>query len=261
MCDLMSPTRGRRGFREPSAYPAVSDTTGTITSLMLAYAVEDTSDLGRPFSIALRSGVSSDPTRAITGDPVSVVEPDATCSSLREPSLVPAMDAANPERWWLFYTCERTMAAPAIGAMLLGPALEPMPGTAQIVLEGSAFGTIASGGIRSPEVIVSFPPTGGVFFRIWATAIQGSTRRIVLATAETSGDLPTMGDLAPYPENPVLTLDDMPPCPGDWCELLGMGVARRADKVDTLRFLVAWHVNGAASGREYQLVPLEQIWK
>ena len=260
-CGSSCGTTGRRGLREPTAFPIVSATTGAILSLQLAYAVEDTSDPARPFSIALHSTVPSNPTSG-AGSPVFTVDPDDVgCVSLREPSLVPAQDATTPEGWWLFYTCERSMAAPAIGAMPLGPALEPMAGSAEIILEGSAFGTIASGGIRSPEVLVSFPREGDVFFRVWATAIQGSTRRIVLATTETSGDLPGPGELTPYPENPVLTLDDMPPCPGDWCELLGMAVTRRADQVDTLRFLVAWHVNSASSGREYQLVPLEQIWK
>ena len=265
-------TTGRRGFREPAAYPAVTMTTGRITALQLAYAIEDTSDAARPFSIGINPGTLPGPTGSLTG-PVVRIEPGTVgCDSLREPSLVPADDLPIPEAWWLFYTCEIEGESPDIAALELNEMFTPIPGSERVVLRGEDFGAIASAGVRSPEVIVSFSTREAMpvaFFRVWATAIQGSTRRIVLATAETAGDLPVesvggaavAGKLAPYPDNPVLTLDDMPPCPGDWCEVLGMAVARRADKVDTLRFLVAWHVNGAASGREYQLVPLEQIWK
>jgi hypothetical protein len=255
----MCPTR--RGLREPTAYPQLFPD-GTIQQLNLAYATE--SATAGVFGIAIDSGASPSQSM-VRPDLAAALDPgDVECRSLREPSLVPAN--TDHTAWWLFYTCERDMMPPEIRAVQLSAAFDVLLGTDQTVLTATTFGSIASGGVRSPEVLVEFVNVGGVetaYFRLWATAIRGITRSIVLVTGESVVDAPPslpLGDdgLRPYPENPVLTLDDIA-CPGDSCKLLAMSVARRADRNDTLRYLVAQAVDDA-SGRRYQLVPLEQTW-
>ncbi len=258
-----------RSLREPGAYP-VTNAGGELTAVIVAYAHEheEAVSMGSRDVYELRAQMvgAAATSPIVPGAAIATVTPvdDVPCASLRDPALVP--DSGSPTHgWWLFFTCEQTGARDSIGAVRLNSGLGFVSDSYTQVLAPGELGEWGQGGVRDPAVVAEYEDagTGGAVYRLWFLARNrvGSAVTVAMAQAQAS-ETPADGPLPafePYPSNPLLGSRDMPGCATAECYLTGIAVTRRAQERNTLRFLVARHVNGSAP--RYELVPLEQFWR
>ncbi|MCS6798734.1 MAG: hypothetical protein NZ898_09405 [Myxococcota bacterium] len=244
---------GLRILREPSF--ALSSSPANFV-----YAIAQR-NVGEPYRIRLLDTSRSAAT-SIGGfnDPLSLPE---DCENVRDPMIVARGTGSTGSgfAYLLFYTCERDGAPSQIRVAGISAMLgATIPSDGGIVLDPASLPAYARGGVRAPEVIADYDEMGRGSFLMWFTArsARGSTV-IALARGESEpGQLPRT--FTPYPGNPVLRHDEpaLGPCHGE-CEVLGLGVTRRANAPSTVRLLVSRRVS-TATGVRYELVPLEQTW-
>jgi hypothetical protein len=262
---------GARSLRDPGLLPVTNELGQlTPTGFIVTYAREHEpavqSGARDVFALHVQTMHADPYERFESSEGLKWTPTQAGCDSLRDPEIIPQSHEPGAG-YFLLYTCERNGLPPEVHRIALTDLLVVVPGTRETVLSPSMLGAFAQGGVRAAEAVVVSDPqeVRPPLVRAWFVARDAAGRPSVgmaMGQGQTFGELP---DLVPYPGNPVLWVDDVAlggPC-GDDCELVGLDVVRRADdarSVDTpitLRFVVARRVDG----HDYELAPLEQLWR
>ena len=225
-----------------------------------------------PFEPAHGIYISAEPLDVSdTVTPSLVLEPGdiaggTACESLRDPALIPTGD---PQRYWLFYTCESGGSSTIRMVRLsLFAGIDAQLETDAEVLSPAMVGSFGAAGVRGAEPMVTNeigdPPRDVI--RVWFLAKDRSTATSIgVAVADVKGlaSLESAPELSLYPANPVLRETDRAlECDTNDCQIHGVAITDVPDAATAglLRMLVARRVQVPGAGRFYDLFPLEQAW-